>query len=293
MSGKDEIPRENFPGGDVVPEEGELRISIDKKAYAEVLAHAKEEPDVEICGVLIGKLKEDKHGTWLHLQHTIRGEGAKQQGAQVTFTHEAWNHINKVWDKEFPQLGIVGWYHTHPGFDIFLSEMDKFIHKSYFDNPNQVAYVYDPHQGTDGFFRKPKDEIVLLPRYWHGGKPRKTVSPEQRIKGTDPASGSAVGGDLAATLAALNESVRRLELEVRDRREAGGMLAFAPWLLAFAALVLLSWQLLFSSKRPELQLIGVDPKTGARVYAELLPERSPETPKEGEKAAPPKGPEKK
>ncbi len=293
MSGKDELPRENFPGGDVVPDEGELRISIDKKAYAEVLSHAKEEPDIEICGVLLGKVKQDKHAPFLHILHTVRGENAKGQGAQVTFTHDTWNHIYKEKDKTYPDLDIVGWYHTHPGFDIFLSEMDKFIHNNFFGSPNQVAYVYDPHQGTDGFFRKPKDEIVLLPRFWHGGKPRKTLSPEQRIKGTAPASGSPVGGDLAATLAALNESVRRLELEVRDRREAGGIASFAPWLVAFAALILVSWQLIFGRPRGELKLLDVDPKTNTPYYIEVLPGRPLEPRKEGEKAPSTKPPEKK
>ena len=52
-----------------------------------------------------------------------------------------------------PDLDIVGWYHTHPDFGIFLSSHDLFIHRNFFDQPLQVAYVVDPIRQTRGFFR--------------------------------------------------------------------------------------------------------------------------------------------
>ena len=275
-----EPAKENFPGGDVVPRESELRISVDKDAYAEIMAHAKEETEVEICGVLMGKVKQDKHGAWLHIQHTIRGENAKQQGANVTFTHEAWNHINKQWDKEYPNLGIVGWYHTHPGFDIFLSDMDKFIHNSFFANPHQVAYVYDPHQGTEGFFRKVKDEVLLLDRYWHGGKPRKIVPAEQRVK-PSASSGGAVSGD---ALASLTNRVAQLELDVRDR---GGVFLSNLLLLVIVifAITYLGWQML--GPRAARLPIWVDPQTGVRYYVEMYPDPSNDRPPDSKVSKPP------
>jgi proteasome lid subunit RPN8/RPN11 len=276
---KDEsLPRENFPGGDVVPREGELRVTIEKKAYAEILAHAKEEPDYEICGVLIGKLKEDKHGTWLHLQHTIRGEGANQKGAQVTFTHEAWNHINKVWDRDFPQMGIVGWYHTHPGFDIFLSDMDKFIHNSYFDNPNQVAYVYDPQQGTEGFFRKVKDAIVPLDRFWHGGKARKIVPMEERIKTASASGGSApTSGDVASSIAALTNAVKSLELEIRERQGGGLSNMIFTGAMGLVAIALVAFWFLTGRSQQQLVPMMVEPRTGVKLYVDVrdLPQNPP------------------
>ena len=66
-----------FPGGNVTPEKGELRIAIDKKAYAEVIGHAVLEPEVEVCGVLVGRLLRDAQGEYLHIRAAIRGEAAK------------------------------------------------------------------------------------------------------------------------------------------------------------------------------------------------------------------------
>lgn len=289
-----DLPRENFPGGDVVPREGELRVTIDKKAYAEILTHAKEEPDIEICGVLLGKAKQDKHGSFLDIEHTIRGENAKGQGAQVTFTHETWNHIYKEQEKSYPKLDIVGWYHTHPGFDIFLSDMDKFIHNNFFGNPHQVAYVYDPYQGTEGFFRKAKDEIVLLDRFWHGGKPRKIVPAEQRVRAAAAvAAGVPAGGaDLAASVAALSNSVKRLELELHERQSGlGNTILFG--ILGLAAMLVLAWQFFFARPRGQFVPYVIDSKTGVRYMVEVYPEPPAQPAPPDGKTPQPQPPEKK
>lgn len=283
---KDEMPRENFPGGESGMKDGELRVSVDHKAYAEVLSHAKEEADIEICGIFIGKVKQDKNGPWLHIQHTIRGENAKGQGAHVTFTHETWNHINKVWDTQYPSLGIVGWYHTHPSFDIFLSDMDKFIHKSYFDNPNQVAYVYDPHQGTEGFFRKIGEDIKLLDRYWHGGKLRKIVAPEQRIKVGTGSGGPTAVGDVAAAITALNDSVRQLELELRDRQGGGFGTTVILWVMVLLVMIFMAFQIFTQRDRGEMYPFMQDPKTGTPYYIELHKGKPPPEEKKPEEKPP-------
>lgn len=56
---------------------------------------------------------------------------------------------------------ILGWYHTHPGFGIFLSAMDMFIHENFFNESDQLALVYDPVKGEDGLFvwREGKAEL--------------------------------------------------------------------------------------------------------------------------------------
>src|SRR5208337_2037861 len=70
----------------------------------------------------------------------------------VTFTADTWQHIQVLMDKQYPDLRIVGWYHTHPGHGVFLSEMDVFLHESFFGLPWQAALVYDPRSGEEGIF---------------------------------------------------------------------------------------------------------------------------------------------
>jgi proteasome lid subunit RPN8/RPN11 len=93
----------------------------------------------------------------------IAGINAAQGGAHVTFTQDTWEHIYKIKDKEYPDHKIVGWYHSHPGFGVFLSEHDLFIQQNFFSNPQQVAWVYDPHTDEEGCFGWIGGNIEKLP----------------------------------------------------------------------------------------------------------------------------------
>lgn len=125
--------------------------------------HARSSMQAEICGVLIGTAAAGV----THVKARIPGEGAAQGGAHVTFTQDTWEHIFKVKDAEYPTESIVGWYHSHPGFGIFLSEYDLFIHENFFNAPHQVAWVFDPHSDEEGCFGwigkkvEPLDQIAV------------------------------------------------------------------------------------------------------------------------------------
>ena len=53
---------------------------------------------------------------------------------------------------------MVGWYHTHPGWGVFLSGMDLFICNNFFNRPLDVALVIDPCAGDRGWFQWSTDE---------------------------------------------------------------------------------------------------------------------------------------
>ncbi|MBV8780160.1 MAG: Mov34/MPN/PAD-1 family protein [Phycisphaerae bacterium] len=123
--------------------------------------HGKSVTGVEVCGVLVGNVYQDDFGPYLHVNSSIRGDRATEHAAQVTFTAETWASIQVRMDEEHPDERIVGWYHTHPGFGIFLSGMDLFIQDHFFNLPWQVAFVYDPLGGDEGMF------------FWSQGKARR------------------------------------------------------------------------------------------------------------------------
>jgi len=123
-----------------------------RSVLTEIERHGRTTPDVEVCGVLVGSIYQDDVGPYLVVEASIRGTHATSQAAQVTFTAETWNFIHTRLEAEHPEQRIVGWYHTHPGFGIFLSEMDLFIHRNFFDLPYQVAYVFDPLRHEAGLF---------------------------------------------------------------------------------------------------------------------------------------------
>jgi proteasome lid subunit RPN8/RPN11 len=123
-------------------------LSVDSEVVRRIRQHARSSEKAEICGVLIG---HDRDGS-VKVEACIQGLNAEEAGAHVTFTQDTWEHIYKVKDKEYPDHRIVGWYHSHPGFGVFLSEHDTFIHNNFFSSPGQVAWVFDPHSDEEGCF---------------------------------------------------------------------------------------------------------------------------------------------
>jgi proteasome lid subunit RPN8/RPN11 len=129
-----------------------FQVIVRQSALNLVHAHGDSSPAAEICGVLVGNVYQDAIGAFLQIEHIIKGEAANSSAGQVTFTAETWQHIQEIMDRDYSDLRIVGWYHTHPGHGIFLSEMDIFLHESFFGLPWQTALVYDPRTGNEGFF---------------------------------------------------------------------------------------------------------------------------------------------
>ena len=117
--------------------EPRFQTIIKQSVLTDIHAHGKSSPEAEICGVLVGNVFHDEHGPYLLVDASIRGDQAKGRAAQVTFTAETWTHIQNAMERDHPDAKIVGWYHTHPGFGIFLSGMDLFIQENFFNLPWQ------------------------------------------------------------------------------------------------------------------------------------------------------------
>ena len=152
-----EWPEREFPLG---PREKPTRRQVIYKQSVlnEIYNHGRSAPDIEVCGVLVGNVYQDTMGPFVFIEASIRGNFSTGKAAQVTFTGQTWTHIQDVMDKSYPDMRILGWYHTHPGHGIFLSDMDLFIHKNFFAQAWQIALVVDPRRQEFGFY------------HWRGGE---------------------------------------------------------------------------------------------------------------------------
>src|SRR6266567_7428789 len=135
-------------------------IVMEAEVARKIRQHCRTSMKAEVCGVLIGSIDEER----MVVDACIAGVNAAQGGAHVTFTQDTWEHIYAVKDEKYPDERIVGWYHSHPGFGVFLSEHDAFIHKNFFSAPKQVAWVYDPHSDEEGCFGWMGDDLARLER---------------------------------------------------------------------------------------------------------------------------------
>ncbi len=97
-------------------------------------------PDKRVIGVLIGKMNKDS----LVIEDIASGE-IKRNGSTVSLTSNA---IAKIADKILKgeiKGNIVGWYHTHPGYGVFMSKIDEktqnVLSQFY---PEVISLVLDP-----------------------------------------------------------------------------------------------------------------------------------------------------
>jgi proteasome lid subunit RPN8/RPN11 len=128
------------------------QVIFKQSVLNDIYAHGRSAPDIEVCGVLVGNVYHDAMGPFVFVEANIRGNFSSGRAAQVTFTAKTWAHIQDVMDTTYPDLRILGWYHTHPGHGIFLSDMDLFIHKNFFSLPWHLAFVFDPQNQEEGLF---------------------------------------------------------------------------------------------------------------------------------------------
>ncbi|HYG75186.1 MAG TPA: Mov34/MPN/PAD-1 family protein [Planctomycetota bacterium] len=180
----------------------EYRVHIDERAYERMKSHANTTNEVELCGVLIGDVCRDSQGYFLCITAVIEGLHSNNYGAQVTFTHQTWDHINSIKDKEYPKQRIVGWYHTHPGFGVFLSGMDMFIQENFFNLPYQVAIVIETKKHEEGCFAWIEGKSVPLSRYWVGSRQIKLatgIAEPVEVDGPKPMNSAGRSAQPAAT----------------------------------------------------------------------------------------------
>jgi proteasome lid subunit RPN8/RPN11 len=171
-------------------------VACQREVLRVVEDHVQSDVDREVGGVLIGTMDECAAVVEAALP-ALRAVGS---AANVTFTHEVWDEILDVVERDHPGRRIVGWYHSHPGFGVFLSEYDRFIHQGFFSDERMLALVVDPRDGQAGWFG------------WRNGQIEKVE--ELRTRPAPAASGPAAA---------------------RSRRPAPVLLAMLLGVVAFAA----------------------------------------------------------
>jgi proteasome lid subunit RPN8/RPN11 len=133
-----------------------VTILLNDEPRRAMQAHALTRLDREVAGVMVGpwpRLLLDGHYL-VEITDYIVGRYAIHDRSSVRLTPEFWRYANIEQARRYPgnTTAIVGWVHTHPGFGVFLSEPDLFIHRAFFRQPWQVAAVVDPAAHTGGFF---------------------------------------------------------------------------------------------------------------------------------------------
>ena len=145
---------------------GSPRVFLAYVAVKQMLAHARSDTTREIGGVLFGQQLKSRHGLCTVVTGALEAKDTEAGVAHVTFSHDTWSDIYRRLDEHGGEAKIVGWYHSHPGFGIFLSNQDMFIQRNFFTAPGQIAIVVDPIGNRWGQFRWREEQVKPSGGFW-------------------------------------------------------------------------------------------------------------------------------
>jgi proteasome lid subunit RPN8/RPN11 len=148
-----------------------MRVRVYPLALGKMIKHTLDDLSKEVAGLLVGKYL--KKGDVLEIWDTVTGEQKSTPG--FVYLEEETIAAAAEWVlRNRPGLYIVGWYHSHPGFDVFLSAIDIQTQKLYQRLfPKAVALVIDPLKYAKTkrlqdlnfkvFRINPKGEVTMIP----------------------------------------------------------------------------------------------------------------------------------
>lgn len=284
--------RAQFPGPRML--DVPLRIAFSASAYADVVAHCKEKLDKEVCGVLAGEFCEDDEGNFVLVRACVRGLMADQGNTHVTYTQETWNEIHATMERDYPDLHILGWYHSHPGYGVQFSAMDVFIQKNFFSAAGQFGLVADPLSGETGLCLSTESGIQYVNRCWVENREVRCRVPETRTSSSNPATGGSDASRLESLENRLNQATRAVD---ELRRTVHRYVFTTALIISFSVIGTLGYtiyrDLWKSMTPPEIRsFVPIPVKIGDKtvllgvgvvswdVPPELIPQASPEKPKD-------------
>lgn len=98
----------------------------------------------EIGGFLLGHVYAlSEGGVDVSIETFVPITADSQNRYTVKFGGKAWSELDDSL-KANPGMKLLGWFHTHPGHGLFLSEADLREHFSLFRQPHQIAMEIDP-----------------------------------------------------------------------------------------------------------------------------------------------------
>lgn len=124
------------------------KIQISSLSLLKMLKHGRAGVPMEVMGLMLGQFVDDYTITCVDVfampQH---GTGVSVEAVDPVFQT---NMLDMLKQTGRPEM-VVGWYHSHPGFGVWMSGVDMHTQKSFEQlNPRAVAVVIDTVQSVKG-----------------------------------------------------------------------------------------------------------------------------------------------
>lgn len=147
-------------------------VRIDAGIHREIEEFTKRDRSCECFGLLLGSVVGESGNRVIHVTAIAPAFHVEGTRTSVKVSLDSWESLLSIRDQQYADLRVLGWFHSHAGWGVFLSDPDVFIQSNFFPHPNMLAFVLDPYTGKDGFFCWNDGKLGLCPTYGLVGTPQ-------------------------------------------------------------------------------------------------------------------------
>lgn len=140
------------------PATSEVVVIMRQDALLQIDAHGRSDVAVELGGLLLGNVYQHENRLFVEINAAIEAKSEQNGPVHFTFTADAWAAAHQERETNYPDLKIVGWFHTHPNLGVFYSSDDVVVHSTAFSLPWHVGLVLDPVRDTVALFGWVEDQ---------------------------------------------------------------------------------------------------------------------------------------
>ncbi|MEM2567921.1 MAG: Mov34/MPN/PAD-1 family protein, partial [Candidatus Bathyarchaeia archaeon] len=160
-------------------------VSISATAIEKIKEHANKNPDKEVIGLLIGRME----GNTLIVEDSVTGEIVSERTRALIVPETIAKIADEIVSGKI-KGNVVGWYHSHPGFGVFMSEIDiKTQMKMQQFSPYIVALIIDPTKDEMGLFTldmNTRTPVTLTEDFIHIYAPGEEPIPPKFVQPSPP-----------------------------------------------------------------------------------------------------------
>ena len=142
------------------PADVEVVVMMRQNALRQIDDHSRSDVGVELGGLLLGNVYQHEDRLYVDVEAALDAKSDQNGPVHFTFTADAWATAHQEREALYPDLKIVGWFHTHPNLGVFYSGDDVVVHTTAFSLPWHVGLVLDPVRDTVALFGWVEDDIT-------------------------------------------------------------------------------------------------------------------------------------
>jgi proteasome lid subunit RPN8/RPN11 len=146
--------------------QGQVWLIAHRAALSQIDEHAHSNLQSELGGALLGKAYRYQKIVFVEVMAAIPVVSNDRGPIHFTFSADAWPKIQQDRNEHYPDLEIVGWFHTHPGLGVFYSSDDVVVHSAAFTLPWHVGLVVDPIHKEAAFFGWEQGSLAPLSGFY-------------------------------------------------------------------------------------------------------------------------------